>query len=62
MFLFEEQLIFDINVLNYLKYLYACFFYFKKDILIKMKPKKNEGLDFQNWVFNNPLIKQLNIK
>ena len=40
MFLFEEQLIFDINVLNYLKYLYACFFYFKKDILIKMKPKK----------------------
>ena len=25
-----------------------------KDIFIKMRSKNYEGLDFQNWVFNNP--------
>ena len=70
MFLLEEQPIFGINIVNYFKYLHVRFkkkeLFLqekKKGIFVKMWPKKDGRLDFQNWVFNGPFnqITQKNI-
>ena len=53
MFLLEKQLIFNINILDYFKYLYIDFkkmsYFYKKIISIflsKYDQKKSRGLDF----------------
>ena len=59
---------FNINVLNYFKYFQYIFFlnviFIKKNnesIFVKMRPKKkNEVLDFQNWV-SNDLLNQITL-
>ena len=67
MLLFEEYLIFYINALNYFKYLHICFkinsYFYKKNegIFVKMRPKKDEELDFQNWVLNDPFNQKTQI-